>query len=421
MTNVLLKFDRANLSRDLQMFAVCLGAVLGLGFLFIVPVLAGTLGVEITAWSVRILAFAVFLSAIQGQLRACITKRKGFQELAVVDTIAVVGAISTCTYLLFAGYKEEVLVLKLLLESSLLLMSYTFFLGQKFTPRLAFHRYLTRAELKYGFGVLFSRFQSGAVGFVDRYFVGQLLAGPSFGAYFYFKSVLLLPDQLLRTALTNPALAHGAKLEKEESFNYFLKIYMVILFGIILPTSTLIGYGDLLLMPWVSAEWYDYMFIINAVAMFAISMNIKGWLGVANINGRAVVSWNLYLTGELIGLAGCLSYLSLIGASLTAIVSAVSVFFLVYWLSVQVMITHYSNLTISAWLMYYTITVVILSVLISWLSRDLIGSFIRTASWAETVAVVSTLLLLLYCLCTLLYGLVPKKERITFFDMRTLL
>jgi O-antigen/teichoic acid export membrane protein len=113
MTNVLLKFDRADLSRDLQMFAVCLGSVLGLAFLFIVPVLAGTLGIEITAWSVRILAFAVFLSAIQGQLRACITKRKGFQELAVVDTIAVVGAISTCTYLLFAGYKEEVLVLKL--------------------------------------------------------------------------------------------------------------------------------------------------------------------------------------------------------------------------------------------------------------------------------------------------------------------
>ena len=273
----------------------------------------------------------IVVTSLSVQRRADLLKKKLFNQIFWAELIAF-SISSICTVVLAVkGYGYLALALKFLIESSMLYLIYNFGWNVKIRFRFPRPSYEEKRLVFYGFRIAFSRLISGLTGTFDKVVMGAMFSSSSLGFYFYSKNLISMPDQILRTSLTNPVLSYISHSEQTDAL-YQLQIVAVVMSCVVLPPIViLLGFGDIFITILMGPDWAEFGVNVRVMALLGMAMCLKGWLSIVAINSMRMVEWNRLVLLELglfvLLLAG-LFYLKL---SLQDFIFIVSLFFFVFW------------------------------------------------------------------------------------------
>lgn len=332
LVNSFLKSDGAVIFQErLHTINVVAAIILSILFLMSEGLIESIYNIDVPSDLLFIFVLFIVVTSLSVQRRADLLKKKLFNQIFWAELIAFLIS-SICTVVMaFKGYGYLALVLKFLIESSMLYLIYNFGWNVKIRFRFLRPSYEEKRLVFYGFRIAFSRIVSGLTGTFDKVVMGVMFSSGSLGFYFYSKNLISMPDQILRTSLTNPVLAYISHSEQTDAL-YKLQMVAVVMSCIVLPPlAILLGFGDIFITILMGSGWAEYGVNVRVMAMLGMAMCLKGWLSIVFINSMRMVEWNYMVLLELglfvLLLTGCF-YLKL---SLQDFIFIVSLFFFVFW------------------------------------------------------------------------------------------
>jgi O-antigen/teichoic acid export membrane protein len=276
------------------------------------------------------LIYAV-VASLSVQRRAYLLKKKLFNQIFWTEVIAFLIS-SICTVVLAVkGYGYLALVLKLLIESLILYLIYNFGWCVKIRLRFRLPSNEEKRLVFYGFRIAYSRLISGLTGSLDKVVMGAMFTSSSLGFYFYSKNLVSMPDQILRTSLTNPLLSYISHSE-DTSAIYQLQIIAVVMNWIVIPPLAIIlGFGDIFIVILMGPDWAEFGINIRVMSLLGMAMCLKGWLSIVFINSMRMVEWNRIVLLELglfvILIVGCFYLKPLV----QDFIFIITLFFFIFW------------------------------------------------------------------------------------------
>lgn len=324
------KSDKGFLAK-LHSLNIILALLVSVFLLCIRPILEIIFNTNLNIGSYLLFLLFIFFTSITVQRRAYLLKNKKFDKIFIAEILGfLVGGVFSI-YLAVNGWGYDAIIFRFLIEAIIIFLVYNFFFSIKlYMSKLDFNNNEKNLVI-YGLKIAVSRFTTGITSSLDRILVGIVFSSAQLGFYFYSKNLVSMPDQLIRTSLTNPILPYIAKLDEINSYEELQKI--AIFLSIILSTSlaVLVVYGDIFIELLMGQAWKEFGANFQILGFFGISLIIKGWLTIIFINNMKMNVWNRILLAEFMLLSIILLGCIYISVSMNEFVVAISTYFFIFW------------------------------------------------------------------------------------------
>jgi teichuronic acid exporter len=335
--NAYLKSDEdSNISNLFYTYSVFLGILLAATLFLIKAWIEEFFSVSYSNLTYVLFCLYFIVSATIVQKRAFLLKSKRFDDIFVVETISLLVSGTVSLVMIYNGFGVISLVIKYLLEVSLISIIYRY----KYKLRnYIVIRSINKKEKDlfwYGQSIVLSRL-IGAIGnMLDRFFVSAYYPVHQAGYYVYSKVVASMPNDIIRTSITSPALSYAAKYEGEESFVRFQFVSLVLIATAFPLAFLILIHGELILTLLMGSAWQEFGKSMQILGIFAIGSLIKGWLAVLYVNNMKVRLWNKLLLLEALIIVSVISvvYLNFLDKELIFFIKSYAFSFVFYWLCI---------------------------------------------------------------------------------------
>ncbi len=227
--------------------------------------------------------------------KAHLFSEKKFGVVRNIELTAFLSSVLISLVVIYLGYALLGLVLRYFLESFFLAVAYSLFSGK--TKGVAFGalRTLDVGVLKYSYGIVLARLLSTASSTIDRIVLSRFYPIGDVGAFSYLKNIVIMPDSVLRVAITAPAISYISGRSTVYAYKKMMHIANLVLILSIAPCLVIYIAPSQFVALLLGVAWLEYVDLLKALSVYGWLAVLRGWLGVYFINTIQVKKW-FYLT-----------------------------------------------------------------------------------------------------------------------------
>lgn len=336
-----LKIDKVDEEVDSVFFTlnVFIGILIVGILILIAPLISHWQGLPEMTYYILAYAFIVMVISFGSQPSSQLIKQKRFKEIAIIDIVA--SSVALLLGVVFALWDWAVWALLLRFIIDVFVKTCMQFLRVR--PKYYWVKVETIKKywesIVFGAEISINRIISGLTNATDRFlikgFYGQGASTEQFtvlGQYGKAANVTSKAD-LIRNALTTPALSYLTALGTEHSRKYYFPVTQLFFFATALPILFFVVYGDFFVVLLMGDNWIQAGAFARFLGFYGAGLVLRGLVNIFHINeflSRRLYRLNLFFFFTLYGMLCSLFFFFGINAQL--FVKVLSVYTLAYWL-----------------------------------------------------------------------------------------
>ncbi len=336
-----LKIDKVNKEVNSVFFTlnVFIGMIITLLLIIAAPIIGYWQKLPEMTWYILAYAFIVFVISLGSQPSSQLIKQKRFKEIAIIDIIA--STVALILGVVFALWDWAVWALLLRFIIDVFVKTSLQFIRVK--PNYSRVNMVTIRKywksVVFGAEISINRIITGMTNATDRFLVKSFYGQGAGVAEFsvlgqYGKAVNVTSKaDLIRNALTTPALSYLTALGTDHSRKYYFPVTQIFFFATALPILFFYVYGDIIVIWLMGSDWVEAGNYARVLAFYGAGLVLRGLVNIFHINefkSKRLYRLNLVfffsLYSVLIGL-----YL-LLGIHIILFVQVLSIYTFSYWL-----------------------------------------------------------------------------------------
>ena len=287
-----LKVERVNKEVNSVFFTLNLsiGILLTLILAAAAPIIATYQEVPQMTFYILAYAFIVLVISLGSQPSSQLIKQKRFKEIALIDIVA--STIGLLLGILFALWNWAVWALLLRFIADVFVKTCLQFIRVQPSYSLVKIPTIRRywKSIVFGVEISINRIISGLTNATDRFLVnffygqtGQLNEFAVLGQYDRAINVTSKAD-LIRNALTTPALSYLTALGTNHSRKYYFPVTQIFFYVTALPILFFFVYGDYIMVWLMGPQWVEAGEYAKFLAFYGAGLVLRGLVNIFHIN-----------------------------------------------------------------------------------------------------------------------------------------
>ncbi len=281
-----------------------------------------------------IFAFALFLTAINGQPAAVLNRNKRYDKIVLANLIVVFLGAGLVISLAWFGLGVWSLIWRALFEAAARFIFLVVLSGQHY--RIIGFRKIKPyfKDLGFGLEIVFSRLLNSWLKSIDKLVLGKFISLGELGAYTRSQQVSLIPNTRILPSITNPALAYLARIRQQDKLGNYLLLNWLVFLSAGMPCLLLVVYGDILLPLFLGPQWFDVAWMLQWFGLLGLGRVFQGMSVTYHIDQRKVKRSMCYTIGTIPFVLATPIVIIVVTESLRYFVSTLAVMSFVYWFTV---------------------------------------------------------------------------------------
>jgi O-antigen/teichoic acid export membrane protein len=276
--------------------------------------------------------------------RSILQKQKRFKHVMLYETFSVLLATCIAIIISYVGEGLLALICKVALDSTILYIitrSAVVLPKREKMSTLVNHTDIIRK----GLGIALSRSQAGLAEMSDRIVFSFMTSIDRLGGYHFLKSVTLLPETIIRPAVTSAGFVYLADVnDKDSKGKVIVQIERMLAIVVFSPALLFFIYNDFIIVNFLGAKWIEESSYMRPLAMLVVAHGFKSIINLNLIDSLATKLLNRLFIIDL-----TFSFLIPLLAfwwfnSITVVLWSVASARLLYWLGLYLIWSYHRSL-----------------------------------------------------------------------------
>ncbi len=278
-----------------------------------------------------VFSISIVINSLAAQPVAVLSRDKRFDKLFFVQTSALVFSTILAVGLALLGFGVWALVWRAVC-TSVVRFGVLYLLSDrkyKLVRISAIKPFIP--DLKFGVEIFFSRLLSGWANSLDKLVLAKFITLSELGGYTKSQQLSLMPDSLIRTALTTPALSYLARIQSKSKVEDYLLLYGVVFLLAGVPCLVITAYGDIILPLVLGNQWEGVGWMLQWMGLYGLARVLYGLMVVYNIDRATVHRTSLAVIGSIFGVLMLPFILLFTTENLNYFILSTGIMSIIYW------------------------------------------------------------------------------------------